>query len=75
MAGGCWGCSRPFLLPASLIPRALIVSRAEDAEANAEGSGMISVSDSILPSASSAPEPHGNGPEVLILWGVPRALP
>lgn len=32
MAGGCWGCSRPLLLPASLILRALVVSRAEDAE-------------------------------------------
>lgn len=46
---------------------------------DAKGSGMISMSDSILQSASSAPEPHGNGPEVLILcsfiWGVPRALP
>lgn len=28
---------------------------------------MISMSNSILPSASSALEPHGNGPEVLIL--------
>lgn len=48
-------------------------------KADAKGSGMISMSDSIFPSASSAPEPHGNGPEVLILcsfiWGVPRALP
>lgn len=46
---------------------ALGVSRAEDAESNAKGSGMISTSNSILPSASSALEPHGNSPEVLIL--------
>lgn len=46
---------------------ALGVSRAEDAESNAKGSSMISTSNSILPSASSALEPHGNGPKVLIL--------
>jgi len=33
---------------------------------------MISMSNSILPSASSAPEPHGNGPEVLILCSLSR---
>lgn len=33
---------------------------------------MISMSNSILPSASSAPEPHGNGPEVLILCNLLR---
>lgn len=57
-------------LPAPSLPLSLCapgVSRAEDAESNAKGSGMISTSNSILPSASSALEPHGNSPEVLIL--------
>lgn len=59
-------CCRPFF-PPWLCLCAPGVSRAEDAESNAKGSGMISTSNSILPSASSAPEPHGISPEVLIL--------
>lgn len=72
MVGVCQGCSRPFLFPPLLFLRALDISRAEDAESNEKGSGMISVSNSILPSASSAPEPHGNGPEDLILCSLSR---
>lgn len=67
-----WDCSRPFLLPPLLFLCALGISRAEDAESNAKGSGMISMSNSILPSASSALEPHGNGPEVLIFCSLSR---
>lgn len=72
VVGVCWDCSRPSLLPPWLFLRALGISRAKDAESNAKGSGMISMSNSILPSASSAPEPHGNGPEVLILCSLSR---
>lgn len=72
MVGVRWGCSRPFPFPPLLFLPALGISRVEDAESNARGSGMISMSNSILPSASSAPEPHGNGPEVLILCSLSR---
>lgn len=51
------------------------VSRARDAESDAKGNGMISTSNSILPSASSALEPHGNSPEVLILLQLIQAVP
>lgn len=69
---GVYGCSRPFLFPPLLFLRALAISRAEDAKSKARGSSMISMSNSILPSASSALEPHGNGPEVLILCSLSR---
>lgn len=72
MVGVCQGCSRSSLFPPLLFLRALGISRAEDAESDAKGSGMISVSNSILPTASSAPEPRGNGPEVLILCSLSR---
>lgn len=54
--------------PSLLILPELISSRAEDTR----GSAMIPVSDSILPSASSAPEPNGSGPEVSTLCSDPR---
>lgn len=62
-----WGLLQTLPAPSWLWLCALGVSRAEDAESNAKGSGMISTSNSILPSASSALEPHGTSPEVLIL--------
>lgn len=67
---GLLGLLQP--LPSPSLPLPLCVSRAQDAESDAKGSDMISTSNSILPSASSALEPHGNSPEVLILCSSSR---